>query len=795
MVDVEAWSAFTQFADRQMQISTETFALRQAVASQNASISTLCSAGFAELASNYVLGRAEEVMQQACIPQFWSALATAPASGAELETCLHDSLQGLSKALQQHEQLLCLLRAQLLHKGPGPGSAARCHSSSVMGMCMRYQQAVSAMVQDAAPVQLTGLLEAYFTGKLDELSQKWCGNEAIAVPLEGMPDDSATAESVMGPAWVHPLAEIASALEALGMQEQCTSACASAVCKHVQAHVHARPDWDQGMLDQALDYVGAVPLPMLALISPNKDRALSSWAKRLQYYVYETVGAMRIGQFFDIVVGLPESLPALADVRGCLQHTNSHARFIQRFGAAISLRLLHPGAATPDIIAQYVGCIKALREVDPAGILLNAVGRPIKAYLRSRKDTIRCIVASLTEEAEGGESPHAESLAEELKQPPEPEEDDMKTDTDDWADFQAALRWRPDPVEVDLLQAHKKESGTDIISMLVAIYGSKELFINEYRSMLAEKLLSKGDYDCDREIRTLELLKLRFGELNLLNCEIMLKDMADSKRVDANIHNIAPQAMSPLRRARRAVRVDALSATIISSLFWPPHQEEEDFALPQQLQAQMAAYAARFSIVKTPRKLVWMKHLGSVDLTLTVGPREVDFTVTPIHAAIIMHFKERPTWHAAELAAAMHLAQDALRKRALFWIGHGVLEETRTPTGTVFSRCERLEVRADGGAAVGEMAMEEDTDAPTAAEAQAQQDMAVYEQYIMGMLTNFDSGLPLDRIHNMLKMFCSTPPYDRTAEQLARFLGTLVAAEKIACVGHVYKKATPAAAA
>ncbi len=22
-----------------------------------------------------------------------------------------------------------------------------------------------------------GLLEAYFTGKLDELSQKWCGNE------------------------------------------------------------------------------------------------------------------------------------------------------------------------------------------------------------------------------------------------------------------------------------------------------------------------------------------------------------------------------------------------------------------------------------------------------------------------------------------------------------------------------------------------------------------------------------------------------------------------------------------
>ena len=37
--------------------------------------------------------------------------------------------------------------------------------------------------------------------------------------------------------------------------------------------------------------------------------------------------------------------------------------------------------------------------------------------------------------------------------------------------------------------------------------------------MLAERLLAKGDYDCDKEIRTLELLKIRFGENNLLNCE------------------------------------------------------------------------------------------------------------------------------------------------------------------------------------------------------------------------------------------------------------------------------------
>lgn len=51
----------------------------------------------------------------------------------------------------------------------------------------------------------------------------------------------------------------------------------------------------------------------------------------------------------------------------------------------------------------------------------------------------------------------------------------------------------------------------DIVGTLVGIYGSQELFMVEYRTMLAQRLLAKGDYDCEREIRTLELLKIRCG--------------------------------------------------------------------------------------------------------------------------------------------------------------------------------------------------------------------------------------------------------------------------------------------
>lgn len=65
--------------------------------------------------------------------------------------------------------------------------------------------------------------------------------------------------------------------------------------------------------------------------------------------------------------------------------------------------------------------------------------------------------------------------------------------------------------------------------------------------------------------------------------------------------------------------------------------------------------------------------------------------------------------------------------------------------------------------------------------------MSKYEPFIMGMLTNFDS-MPLDRIHNMLKMFVSDPPYDKTTEQLGAYLSTLVTYEKISLSGGVYKK-------
>lgn len=68
--------------------------------------------------------------------------------------------------------------------------------------------------------------------------------------------------------------------------------------------------------------------------------------------------------------------------------------------------------------------------------------------------------------------------------------------------------WEPDPVEADPLKGSRNRRKIDILELMVGIIGSKDQLINEYRVMLAEKLLNKSDYDIDSEIRTLELLKV-----------------------------------------------------------------------------------------------------------------------------------------------------------------------------------------------------------------------------------------------------------------------------------------------
>ncbi|KAH7904718.1 ubiquitin-protein ligase [Hygrophoropsis aurantiaca] len=481
---------------------------------------------------------------------------------------------------------------------------------------------------------------------------------------------------------------------------------------------------------------------------------------RYDFHLHKTLCDLRTQEIFDIIVDFPDSNAALLDLKECLQRVDQRAELVQALRKFNKKRLLHPGADTKDILTQYVSTIKCLRIVDPPGVLLFKVADPIRRYLRDRPDTIRCIVASLVGDGESGDSLVDES---------EPIQPLQQPEAENYADPD----WTPEPNDAG--PDFRAGKASDIVSTLVSIYDSKDLFVRELQVLLAQRLLAVRDGNFDRERRNIEILKIRFGEAALQVCEVMLRDMTDSRRIDAHVQS-------------QTEDVNVMHPTIISRHFWPA-LETSDIVMPGQFQALQTLYARQFSTFKPDKVLRWLPHLGRVSLALELDDRTVEADVPPLEAAFIELFggagaggeeagggdakTDTDTWTVDALIARVgSVSRSAALKALGTWVDLGVLKEEHRGGEDGETVFRLLHVREEGDEAgrvhVGKSAREAEEELAPMMSAQQQQaeQMRVYWKFIEGMLTNLGQ-LPLDRIQTMLKF---APGYDRSVEQLGAFM-------------------------
>ncbi|KAL7488663.1 hypothetical protein ACHAW6_014263 [Cyclotella cf. meneghiniana] len=537
----------------------------------------------------------------------------------------------------------------------------------------------------------------------------------------------------------------------------------------------------EGLLPQCLQWKDAVLVPHVQRAVGTQAYQEQRWDDRLRYAVYESFVVARSEELFDMVTEYPDSLPAVRELSAALDGTGRilYRSLAYNWRMGLVQRLLHPGAQTNQIIDVYISTIKVLRTMDASGELLHVVTRPVREYLRGREDTVRCIITSLTEE-DG-------DLYEELqRQDAKPLEEAQLQDLED--EEPPAFDWEPPP---SILQRRGVITGRlgkvgsssrragDILTMLVGIYGSKELFVNEYRIMLADKLLSNLDYDTDKEVHTLELLKLRFGEESMRQCEVMIKDIDDSKRIYANVW--CPLDM----KASSEDDPPCLDAAIVSHIFWPPLQRE-DMRHHHRIDSQLENYAMEYAILKNPRRLVWMKQLGHVELEVELYETDDDGNAvthvkqvkcTPVHATLLAHFEDKPSWTVEELSTETELSDEMIKKRMAFWVNQRVVQATRSG----YSLVSAHDAHSDEHGFV-EHEDDDDGDHAVSFGAHEEEEMKVYESYIVGMLSNL-GRIPLEKIHTMLKTFVtgSDHKYDKTPQQLAVFLQQLCKEEKLEC--------------
>eukprot|EP00890_Picochlorum_soloecismus_P006135 jgi/Picsp_1/6522/NSC_03866-R1_anaphase-promoting complex subunit 2-like len=518
--------------------------------------------------------------------------------------------------------------------------------------------------------------------------------------------------------------------------------------------------------DLSLSIIDEVSQNVFSLITEYLDATgleMTNWKDQVSYQLYQVVGSLRIKALFDLVIEYPDSLPALNDLKESLKYTRSYSTLLEHFSAAIDHRLLHPGASTSDIIQHYMSTIRVMNSIDSSGYTLKFVSRPIQNYLRSRKDTIKCIVALLTEDGREESNDYTSFLLTSEGGP------GTKNGylLNDQSALEAITKWTVAPLEIAPETTYIGD-GQNSVSLLTDIYGTKDHFITAYRTMLADKLIKKKSFDCSKELKTLELLKIRFGEAALHSAEVMMRDVIDSKRLDVAVKGHIQFCKGD--KAPLDVKV-----LVLSKYFWPSERDIQ-FRIPEAVVPVLDNFSKIYHSLKAPRVLKWRKEIGGVTLCLTIGKDKLDFDVTPLQASILLQFVESEECTMEHLCNKLEISEEVLLQKINFWINEGVVRERRAGRKLVFCRNETL-VRPSVAAAEYEDDQEQIQENP----------MNYLEPFILGMLTNFDS-LPLERIHNMLKMFATDPPYNKSLVELGTFMTSLSLRDKVVLEGKNYRK-------
>ncbi|EGY18420.1 anaphase-promoting complex subunit 2 [Verticillium dahliae VdLs.17] len=231
----------------------------------------------------------------------------------------------------------------------------------------------------------------------------------------------------------------------------------------------------------------------------------------------------RIHELFDIVLHWPESRDALDDLRVAVTTPQRRLQLTDTFSAALQKRLLHPGRSTLDILQVYISMIRTFHALDHSKVLLERVVHNLQLYLCQRDDAIRIVVTGLLSgpdeaaaAAAGGGSGmgRLQELAALLNDPAQQRRQTADDEELDWND----MDWVPDPVDAGV--NYKRPKSEDVIGTLINALGSQDIFIKEFQSIIAERLLSKQT-EFSQEVKVHNLLKKGFGE-KALECDDML---------------------------------------------------------------------------------------------------------------------------------------------------------------------------------------------------------------------------------------------------------------------------------
>lgn len=410
--------------------------------------------------------------------------------------------------------------------------------------------------------------------------------------------------------------------------------------------------------------------------------AVAAGLPSLLKIAHDELVSLRTSEIFALVRAYPALAPALRELHQCTTtnsldaQTRQRHRLVTTFNALCAQRLLHSGADTTDIITYYSATIRLFLLIDPRGVLLDKVVRPIRRYLKTRSDVISKVVEGLLDE--DARSNRLIELAWELRAPPPASAARQGAAGDDHT-----LDWTPDPI--DALPDFKKDKVTDIIELVVSIFELRLVFIKEFTARFGRQLLALRDYNVDAVVHSLALLKPRFGDAEFALLDVMIRDVRHSRRVCERLVALGDRAF-------------VYHPKVLSHMYWPQLEDATaQFAWPRRVREQQAAYFERYALLAAGRGryLTLVPALGSVRLELEVGGAVFAFEVGTAEATVVCLF-ESAQLTAAQVCERTGMAAALAARSLAAWVQRGVLRSTG---GVYAAATAAADVAAAGAAA------------------------------------------------------------------------------------------------
>lgn len=502
--------------------------------------------------------------------------------------------------------------------------------------------------------------------------------------------------------------------------------------------------------------------------------------------IYKDVFQMLSKNAYHMVaVAFPEKFREIITMKYCLMKTANHGRddLTKRLIYSIDTKLLIASVDTKTILQAYASCVEALREMDSSCVVMHKVCGVIREYLKRRPDTVQQIISYITsskkEELEKDMYSQSKTVRSAMMN-----EEELRGVNDEFLPENMDLRgwesWTPNPTDAMVGDGAPGRQGVDVFNMLVSVYGSKELFVKEYRTLLAERLSGSDNKDPLFELRYLDLLKLRFQYSDLAHCEVMLRDVVQSQEVDE------------LAEERRQEDIIPVAGCIISYHYWPKlytelSERSLEQLLPHDLFEAIEVYENVYTEAKRSRKVEFYKSVGCMELEIELDGVTIERTIPNAYAHTLLLFLEKEVWTTKEVMDRMGVSVVITKKRLDWLVKQGFISMnpmissdtwtlTRNPNAILPNRSGTPDIGDDD-----DVEPEENSDMVDALEQ--------YWGYTRNYIANHSPNgeVKAERMHRVYRMFGSPTSAGPSIDHVTAFLQRKVALGLLTCINGSYR--------